>query len=70
MSRLLVLAAVVAALLLAFPRGVAAQSDDDGNLDVAILDILLERGLIDEAQYDELLALAARAPRRTPPRST
>jgi len=58
MSRLLVLAAVVAALLLAFPRGVAAQSDDDGNLDVAILDILLERGLIDEAQYDELLALA------------
>lgn len=58
MSRLLVLAAVVAALLLTFAPVGAAQSDDDSNLDVAILDILLERGLIDEAQYDELLALA------------
>ena len=58
MSRLLVLAAVVASLLLTFAPVGAAQSDDDSNLDVAILDILLERGLIDEAQYDELLALA------------
>ena len=58
MSRLLVLAAVVAALLLSLSPLSAAQSDDDSNLDVAILDILLERGLIDEAQYEELLALA------------
>ena len=57
-NRLAVLAVVLAAVLLSLPSVVAAQSDDQSNLDVAILDVLLERGLIDEAQYEELLAMA------------
>jgi hypothetical protein len=38
--------------------GAAAQATDATTLETAILDVLLARGLIDEAQYEELLALA------------
>lgn len=47
-----------AALLLALLPGAAAQSDAGTTLETAILDVLLERGLIERAQYDELLELA------------
>jgi phosphate-selective porin OprO/OprP len=41
------------------PATAAAQADDEANnVEIAILDVLLERGIIDQAQYDELLALA------------
>ena len=40
------------------PAQAQSQSQDDRSVDIAILDILLERGIIDQAQYDELLALA------------
>jgi phosphate-selective porin len=46
------------ALVLASPCAARAQSRDDSSVDVAILDVLLERGIIDQAQYDELLAMA------------
>jgi hypothetical protein len=53
----LVLLALSAAMLIP-ARAIALQSDDGSSVEVAILDILLERGLIDQPQYEELLALA------------
>jgi phosphate-selective porin OprO/OprP len=45
--------------LLAPVAPAAARDDDDTNkVEVAILDILLERGIIDAATYEELMALA------------
>ena len=44
--------------LLAFLPTARAQSDDSSSVDVAILDVMRARGLIDEAQYAELLAMA------------
>jgi len=41
------------------PGSSAALDDDGRSVDVAILDVLLERGIIDAATYDELLAVAA-----------
>ena len=58
MNRRFRLATALAVLALAVPRAVHAQNDDGSNVDVAILDVLLERGLIDQQQYDELLAMA------------
>ena len=59
MKRLFPLAAACAALALALPSTATAQNEDDhASVDVAILDVLLERGLIDQKQYDELLAMA------------
>jgi phosphate-selective porin OprO/OprP len=46
-------------LLGVFPVTAVAQADDEvGNVEIAILDVLLERGIIDQAQYEEMLALA------------
>ncbi len=36
----------------------AAQATDSTTVEVAILDVLLARGLIDQPTYEELLALA------------
>ena len=49
--------AVLAALTVAAPDAFA-RDDDDRTFDSAILDVLLERGLIDEATYAELIQLA------------
>ncbi|MBM3985033.1 MAG: hypothetical protein FJ296_04985 [Planctomycetes bacterium] len=45
-------------LLGAFAAAAPAQSTDATTVETAILDVLLARGLIDAAQYEELLALA------------
>ncbi len=50
--------ATLAALLGALPAATAAQATDASTVDVAILDILRARGIIDSAQYEELVALA------------
>jgi hypothetical protein len=50
--------ALAAAILAALPAVAAAQQTDATSVDAAILDILLQRGLIDQAQYEELLELA------------
>jgi hypothetical protein len=50
--------ALAAALLAVLPAVAAAQQTDATSVDAAILDILLQRGLIDQAQYEELLELA------------
>lgn len=55
---LLSLVLVFVALVLSSPSALA-RDDDERSFDQAILDILLERGLIDEAAYQELLALAS-----------
>jgi hypothetical protein len=55
LSRTLLAVAACAALLAA---PAAAQQADASSVDAAILDVLLARGLIDEAQYEELMALA------------
>ena len=57
MNRRFWLATALAVLALAVPH-LTAQNDDGSSVDVAILDVLLERGLIDQKQYDELLAMA------------
>jgi Phosphate-selective porin O and P len=49
--------AVAAALLAVLPAGASAQQSDATSVDAAILDVLLARGLIDQAQYEELLAM-------------
>ncbi len=50
---------VLSSLLLALLTGpLAAQVGGDDSLERALLDILRDKGLIDAAQYDELLALA------------
>ncbi|HEX5011887.1 MAG TPA: porin [Planctomycetota bacterium] len=49
--------ALAAALLAALPAVAAAQQTDATSVDAAILDILLQRGLIDQAQYDELVQM-------------
>ncbi|HZJ70616.1 MAG TPA: porin [Planctomycetota bacterium] len=46
------------ALLFAASPAARAQQDDGNSVDEAILDVLLERGIIDQAQYEELLAMA------------
>ena len=46
------------ALLFAASPATRAQQDDGNSVDEAILDVLLERGIIDQAQYEELLAMA------------
>jgi len=46
------------ALLGALPATAAAQATDATTVDVAILDVLRARGIIDAAQYEELVALA------------
>jgi phosphate-selective porin OprO/OprP len=51
-------AAVLIAALGSLAAPAAAQADDGSSVEVAILDIMLERGLIDQQQYEELLALA------------
>ena len=48
---------VAAAMLAVLPAGAAAQQSDATSVDAAILDVLLARGLIDQAQYEELLAM-------------
>ncbi len=48
---------LVAAAVLALPAAAAAQSTDD-SLDLAILDVLKARGLINDAEYAELQQLA------------
>ncbi len=57
-----VLTRVFAALSLLLPgllpAAAVAQSTDATTVDVAILDVLRARGIIDEPQYEELLALA------------
>ncbi|MGQ0554159.1 MAG: porin [Planctomycetota bacterium] len=58
LSRRLFSLALSAALLLGLPQPAGAQSTDATSVEVAILDILLERGLIDQAQYQGLLTLA------------
>jgi phosphate-selective porin OprO and OprP len=50
--------ATLALLLGALPAAAAAQSTDASSVDVAILDVLRARGIIDDAQYAELVALA------------
>ncbi len=50
--------ALAAVLLVALPAVAAAQAADPSTVEVGILDVLLARGLIDQAQYEELLALA------------
>jgi len=48
------------AMPLTAARAAVAPSDDEAvSVEVRILDVLLERGLIDEATYEELMALAA-----------
>ena len=49
--------AVAAALLAVLPAAATAQQSDASSVDAAILDVLLARGLIDQAQYEELLAM-------------
>src|SRR5262245_28069474 len=49
--------ALAAALLPVLPPVGAAQQTDATSVDAAILDILLQRGLIDQAQYDELVQM-------------
>jgi hypothetical protein len=49
---------LLSALLLVPFSSVAARDDDSNTVEVAILDVLLERGIIDAATYDELMALA------------
>jgi hypothetical protein len=51
-------AVALAAVLCLLPAPAAAQSDDGSSVEIAILDILLERGLIERAEYEELLAMA------------
>src|SRR5262245_43440944 len=53
-----VLLALLACLTLAPAPRAQAQADDGSSLDVAILDILKARGIIDDAQYAELMELA------------
>ena len=48
---------VVAVCLLPF-SGASARDDDTNKVDVAILDVLLQRGIIDVATYEELMGLA------------
>jgi hypothetical protein len=55
-SRVLPLAA--AALLALLPARAMAQQADSSSVDAAILDVLLARGIIDQAQYDELMEMA------------
>src|SRR5262245_7530768 len=50
------LPAALACLTLA--SAARAQADDGSSLDVAILDILKARGIIDDAQYAELMEMA------------
>ncbi|MHC5209357.1 MAG: porin [Planctomycetota bacterium] len=50
--------AALAAILSLPAAPTAAQSDDGTTVEIAILDIMLERGLIDADEYEELLALA------------
>jgi phosphate-selective porin len=52
------LPATLAALLGLLPMAANAQSTDATSVDVAILDVLRARGIIDQAQYEELLAMA------------
>lgn len=52
------LVALFLGLSLAAPAG--ARDDGERTVDVAILDVLLQRGIIDEATYEELLLLAER----------
>lgn len=49
---------VAAALLALLPAHATAQQADASSVDAAILDVLLARGLIDQAQYEELMAMA------------
>ena len=49
---------LAALLALAVVPVAAAQQPDATSVEVGILDVLLARGLIDQAQYEELLALA------------
>jgi hypothetical protein len=49
---------LAAATLALLPARAVAQSADSATVDSAILDILLARGLIDQAQYEELMAMA------------
>jgi len=58
-------------LLLAVPLALAltsapgrAQADDQDDVVVAILDVMKARGIIDQAQYDEMLAMARARARR------
>jgi hypothetical protein len=53
-----VLGLALAIALAVLSPSVHALDDDDRSFDHALLDILLERGLIDESAYDELLSLA------------
>jgi hypothetical protein len=57
-SRCLAAALLAVLALLSLAPDPRAQADDGSSLDVAILDILKARGIIDDAQYAELMALA------------
>jgi phosphate-selective porin len=48
----------ISALGIPLAATAVAQSADNTTVDVAILDVLKARGIIDQGQYDELLALA------------
>ncbi|MCB9897184.1 MAG: hypothetical protein H6825_04185 [Planctomycetes bacterium] len=53
--------AAIGAVLLASLTPAALARDDDGkSVETAILDVLLERGIIDEATYEELVGMAER----------
>ncbi|MHC4845826.1 MAG: porin, partial [Planctomycetota bacterium] len=56
-----VLIATFTLLLAILPAGAAAQSVDSATVETAILDVLLARGIIDEAEYEELLGIARSA---------
>src|SRR5262245_6730423 len=56
--RILRCVAVATLALLAGLQPARAQADDGSNVNVAILDVLRARGIIDQAQYEELLAMA------------
>jgi len=58
-GRLLIAAAAL--FLAILPAGAAAQSVDATTVETAILDVLLARGIIDEAEYEELLGIARSA---------
>jgi hypothetical protein len=49
---------LLAVALVLLPTAAVAQSTDGSSVDVMILDVLRARGIIDDAQYEEMVALA------------